>query len=257
LSSWSDAPSERVSGGLAGEPVVLVVRPPPIDSLSQAPNGWKSTCGAAVHIVVACGSHSGRSSCSSLPLGSASSRSRMSNPVVLRSAPTSPVVTLPQASPSGKSCSGGSAPDVAAALPSGGSLAHPEPSSRELAVWVVLLILDGPTRHSRGPAAELSHNHAAPKTGVNDRDETTSARRQRFDSRTQYLNTAKDNLEFPSQPFAGFGAITFPRDNPGGRSSTSLPQRRGELQISWPAPPRVLPFTPRLACGFEPRQAPK
>ena len=31
----------------------------------------------------------------------------------------------------------------------------------------------GPTRHTRGPAAGLSHNHAAPKAGTNDRGVTT------------------------------------------------------------------------------------
>ena len=48
---------------------------------------------------------------------------------------------------------------------------------------------------------------------TNDRDETTLGPPTQFDSRALYLNAAQANLKFPSQFFAGFGAVTLPRDS--------------------------------------------
>ena len=58
----------------------------------------------------------------------------------------------------------------------------------------------------------LSHDHADPDPRTNDRDVTTLGPPTQFDSRAQYLNAAQANLKFPSSFFAGFGAVTLPRD---------------------------------------------
>ena len=71
----------------------------------------------------------------------------------------------------------------------------------------------GPTRHTRGPRLRGSPTTTlTPPLGPTTEVKRHSARRQQFDHWTRYLNAAKANLEFPSQLFAGFGAVTFPRD---------------------------------------------
>ena len=160
----SMSPASRQAPWLCNSPRRLV------GALLWVPNDWKSAGGAAVHVAV---SLPRGSSCPSVPLGSASSQFGLLSPKVVHSAPTSPVGALPQALPREKSLGGGAASDTAAALSSGGTFSIREPDSGELAVWVISLIVYGPTRHTRGPAAGLSHNHAAPKAGTNDRGVTT------------------------------------------------------------------------------------
>ena len=71
---------------------------------------------------------------------------------------------------------------MAAALSTGGIVPTPTRTrlrvrlsgSGELAVYVGNFAHSyGHTRHTRGPAAELSHNHADPAFGTNDGGETT------------------------------------------------------------------------------------
>ena len=101
---------------------------------------------------------------------------------------------------------------MAAALPSRGTVSIHEPSLGEFGVWVTSLISTDPrdTRAGRlrdSPTTTLLPG-LRPTTGA----KRHSARRQQLNAPTRYSNTAKDNLEFPSQPFAGLGALTFPRD---------------------------------------------
>ena len=123
---------------------------------------------------------------------------------------------LPQ-DPSRKGPTGGGAPsDTDAALSTGGYIPTRGLAPCGLAVWVVLFI-DMDPRATRRPIAGLSHDHADQDPRTNDRDVTTFGPPTQFDPRSQYLNTAQANLKFPSQFFAGFGAVTFPRDSSGQR----------------------------------------
>ena len=101
---------------------------------------------------------------------------------------------------------------MGAALSTGGYVSTRGLAPCELAVWVVSFIDMGP-RAARRPIAGLSHNHADPDPRTNDRGETTLGPPTQFDHWTLYLNAAQANLKFPSRFFAGFGAVTFPRDN--------------------------------------------
>ena len=119
---------------------------------------------------------------------------------------------LPQDLPRERPTGGGAPSDTDAALSTGGCTpTRGGLASCELAVWVVLLIDTGP-RATREPIAGLSHDHADPDPRTNDRGETTLGPPTQFDHWTLYLNAAQANLKFPSQFFAGFGAVTLPRD---------------------------------------------
>ena len=102
-------------------------------------------------------------------------------------------------------------------------------------------------RATRRPIAGLSHNHADPDPRTNDRGETTLGPPTQFDHWTLYLNAAQANLKFPSQFFAGFGAVTFPRDSRcggaiaarrrvGSRAAPSDPAREGPASVTDAAP---------------------
>lgn len=124
---------------------------------------------------------------------------------------------LPQDLPRERPTGGGAPSDTDAALSTGGCTpTRGGLASCELAVWVVLLIDTGP-RATREPIAGLSHDHADPDPRTNDRDVTTLGPPTQFDPRALYLNAAQANFEFPSQFFAGSGAVTLPRDSSGQR----------------------------------------
>ena len=126
---------------------------------------------------------------------------------------------------------GGASPDpMGAALSTGGYVSTRGLAPCELAVWVVSFIDMGP-RATRRPIAGLSHNHADPDPRTNDRGETTLGPPTQFDHGTLYLNAAQANLEFPSRFFAGFGAVTLPRDSAAVRKRGPGAQSRSEHQL--------------------------
>ena len=106
---------------------------------------------------------------------------------------------------------------MGATLSTGGVVSTRGLDSDELAVWVDSFIDKGP----RGTHADRLRGSPTttltPPLGPTTEVKRHSARRQQFDHWTRYLNAAKANLEFPSRFFAGFGAVTFPRDSSGQR----------------------------------------
>ena len=127
-------------------------------------------------------------------------------------ASSSPDDALPQVLSRKKSLGGGAASGTVAALSTGGLVSTHELDSGELAIWVISFIVTDPRGTRAGRLQGSPTTTLTPPLGPTTEVKRHSARRQQFDHWTRYLNAAKANLEFPSQPFAGFGAVTFPRD---------------------------------------------
>ena len=102
---------------------------------------------------------------------------------------------------------------MGAALSTGGLVSTRGLASDELATWVVLFMDTGPRGTRAGRLQGSPTTTLTPPLGPTTEVKRHSARRQQFDHWTRYLNAAEANLEFPSRFFAGFGAVTFPRDN--------------------------------------------
>ena len=132
--------------------------------------------------------------------------------IALSSTSLPPNDALLQDLPRERPIGGGAPSDTDAALSTEGCTPTCGLAPGELAVWVVSFI-DTDLRATRRSIAGLSHDHADPDPRTNDRDVTTLGPPTQFDSRAQYLNAAQANLKFPSSFFAGFGAVTLPRDS--------------------------------------------